>query len=300
MHPAAVEPARADVPQPGRDQPAGPLVGVDEHELRGPGGDLQDPDRQRLLGRVPPGLPAGPGGHVLDHEHPAGGQRRGTGLQQRPLRRLVEQVEHVHEDDGVPRARPGPRRSRRPRSPAGRRRAARPPRATAILSASMSTPSTCRPGRPLGEVAAEQPVPAAHLEHPARGRQHVDDRRERAASSQRTRTCSRSPRGAVPVGAQRRPGRRRPASGSRGRRHVGEGAQPPAQPLDQRPGRRRGEHGQLIGPAVAPVEPGQVGLPGLAGVGVDLGRRRACGGQLPQGRRRTGSPSRCPASSRPA
>jgi hypothetical protein len=34
MHPAAIQAAGADVPESGRDEPAGPLVGFDERELR--------------------------------------------------------------------------------------------------------------------------------------------------------------------------------------------------------------------------------------------------------------------------
>jgi hypothetical protein len=102
VHAAPVQPARADVAESGRDHPAGPLVRFDEGELPGSGGDPQDPDRQGFLDGVPPGLPPGPGGHVLHHQHAAGCEHRGTRLQQRPLARLVEEVQHVHEDDGVP------------------------------------------------------------------------------------------------------------------------------------------------------------------------------------------------------
>ena len=66
------------------------------------GGEPEHAHGERLLGPAPQGLPPGPLRHLLDHEHPAGGELGGAGRQQGVLVALSEEVQHVDDDHGGP------------------------------------------------------------------------------------------------------------------------------------------------------------------------------------------------------
>ena len=238
--------------QPVVGHPGRQLVGRDEGEAAIALGDAEQPHRQRLLGPVPGRLPPGRRRHLLDDQHPAGGQPGGTGSQQVTLDVGPEQVEDVDDGYAVP---PSVRAVPRPVGQLAGRGDLEP------APVGMAAPLGRGSGRgdlgdvdvdaenlPVGglerQVVRQQAVPAAHLQDAAGrrdGRGHRPHRagrpahpdvgpcRGRAAPVQRDHTGARAHRGrpgvghepAAPTGGRRRwpgcsRGGRRPP-GRRGR-----------------------------------------------------------------------------------